>query len=114
LSAKKFVIFSFVFLILLSGGAFSVLLILENFETLSVEKIQIEKTADYVRLDGLAAPIPLRKNYDYYLYIDINIEAVNDAEVKRVQSELPILHDAALGEPLVSRVLISKLVKVAG
>ena len=145
MSTKKLIIFSFAFLILLAGGAFSILLILKNFETLSVEGIQFEKTAGYVRLDGLAAPVPRRKKFDYYLYIDIKIEVADDSEVKRVQSELPILRDAALralhkgsvmrtngvlgvdlramkkrlveslntalGEPLVSRVLISKLVK---
>ena len=123
----------------------SILLILENFETLFVEGIQFEKTAGYVRLDGLAASVPRRKKFDYYLYIDIKIEVADDGEVKHVQSELPILRDAALralqkesvmrtdgvlgvdlramkkrlveslntalGEPLVSRVLISKLVK---
>ena len=148
MSTKKLVIFSFAFLIILAAGAFSISLILENFETLSVEGIQFEKTAGYVRLDGLAAPVPRRKKFDYYLYIDVKIEVVDDGEVKRVQSELPILRDAALrelhkgsvmrtdgvlgvdlramkkrlveslnaalGEPLVSRVLISKLVKAAG
>ena len=145
MSTKKLVIFSIAFLLILAAGAFSISLILENFETLSVEGIQFEKTAGYVRLDGLAAPVPRRKKFDYYLYIDIKIEVADDGEVKRVQSELLILRDAslralhkgsvmrtdgvlgvdlramkkrlveslntALGEPLISRVLISKLVK---
>jgi len=84
LSTKKLVIFSFAFLILLTGGAFSISLILENFETLSTEGIQLEKTVGYVRLDGLTAPVPRRKKFDYYLYIDLKIEVVNNGDVKRV------------------------------
>ena len=148
MSTKKLVIFSFAFLIILAAGAFSISLILENFETLSTEGIQFEKTVGYVRLDGLAAPVPRRKKFDYYLYIDLKIEVADDGEVKRVQSEIPLLRDAALrelhkgsvmrtdgvlgvdlramkkrlvesmnkvlGEPIVSKVLISKLVKAAG
>jgi flagellar basal body-associated protein FliL len=123
-------------------------LILENFETLSEEGIQFEKTVGYVRLDGLAAPVPRRKRFDYYLYVDLKIELLDDGEINRVQSELPLLRDAALrelhkgslmrtdgvlgvdlramkkrlvqsmntalGEPLISKVLISKLTKAAG
>ena len=84
MSTKKLVIFSFAFLILLTGGAFSISLILENFETLSTEGIQLEKTVGYVRLDGLAAPVPRRKKFDYYLYIDLKIEVVDKGDVKRV------------------------------
>jgi len=84
LSTKKLVIFSFAFLILLTGGAFSISLILENFETLSTEGIQLEKTVGYVRLDGLTAPVPRRKKFDYYLYIDLKIEVVDNGDVKRV------------------------------
>ena len=84
MSTKKLVIFSFAFLILLTGGAFSISLILENFETLSTEGIQLEKTVGYVRLDGLTAPVPRRKKFDYYLYIDLKIEVVNNGDVKRV------------------------------
>ena len=51
MSTKKLAIFSIVFLVLLAGGAFSISLILENFDTLSVEGIQFEKTAGYVRLE---------------------------------------------------------------
>ncbi len=84
MSTKKLVIFSFAFLILLTGGAFSISLILENFETLSTEGIQLEKTVGYVRLDGLTAPVPRRKKFDYYLYIDLKIEVVDNGDVKRV------------------------------
>lgn len=148
MNTKKLVIFAFGFLIFLGAGAFSISLILENFETLSEEGIQFEKTVGYVRLDGLAAPVPRRKRFDYYLYLDVKIEVADDGDVNRVQGEIPLLRDAALrelhkgsimrkdgvlgvdlramkqrlvtsmntalGEPLVSKVLISKLVKAAG
>ena len=145
MSTKKLAIFSIVFLVLLAGGAFSISLILENFDTLSVEGIQFEKTAGYVRLDGLAAPVPRKKRFDYYLYVDLKLEVTDDGNVKHVQTLNPILRDAAmrelhrssllrtdgvlgvdlramkkrllksmndaLGEQLLSKVLISKLVK---
>ena len=148
MGTKKLVIFSIAFLLLLAGGAFSISLILENFETLSVEGIQFEKTAGYVRLDGLAAPVPRKKRFDYYLYLDVKLEVEDDGNVKHVQANIPILRDAALrelhrvsllrkdgvlgvdlramkknllkvmndtlGEPMLSKILISKLVKTAG
>lgn len=148
MSTKKLVIFSVGFLLLLAAGAFSISLILENFEQLSEEGIQFEKTAGYVRLDGLSAPVPRRKKFDYYLYIDVKLEVADDGDIGRVQSVLPLVRDAALrelhrgsvmrtdgvlgvdlramkqrllksmnaalGEELLSKVLISKLVKAAG
>lgn len=98
MSTKKLAIFSIVFLVLLAGGAFSISLILENFDTLSVEGIQFEKTAGYVRLDGLAAPVPRKKRFDYYLYVDLKLEVTDDGNVKHVQTLNPILRDAAMRE----------------
>lgn len=148
MSTKKVVVFTIAFLVLLAAGAFSISLILENFEELAEEGIQFEKTVGYVRLDGLAAPVPRKKRFDYYLYVDLKLEVLDDGNVKHVQSYIPILRDAAmrelhrssllrtdgvlgvdlrgmkkrllksmndaLGEQLLSKVLISKLVKTGG
>lgn len=145
MNTKKLVIFTFAFLIFLGVGAGSISLILENFEQLSEEGIQFEKTLGYVQLDGLAVPVPRKKRFDYYLYMDVKLELTDDGNVNHVQSLLPILRDAAmrelhrgsllrtdgvlgidiramkvrltksmntaLGENMLSRVLISKLVK---
>ena len=93
----------------------------------------------------MAAPVPRKKRFDYYLYVDLKLEVTDDGNVKHVQTLIPILRDAAmrklhrssllrtdgvlgvdlramkkrllksmndaLGEQLLSKVLISKLVK---